>query len=316
MRSELRMRSAPARHAPASGGMRGAPGSDAGASSDAGVRMKPEARAGAEAARQRDLACLAHAIDTEVIPQLAMRHRSTQPVAGKTPDAKRQPQPADVAALLGHLLAGQTASIDALIARLRQEGCTVESVYLDLLKPAAQRLGDLWCDDEIDFANVTLACGRLQRVMRELSPEFAAEAEAAPHAHRALFVQAEGEQHGFGLSMLAEFFRRAGWDVLGGIGTAASDPLDRVRREWVDLVGLSVGSEPRLAWTREMVERVRAASLNRHLVVMVGGPLFDQHPELLGEVNADATATNARDALRLADALVASRQAAAGNRGT
>lgn len=263
--------------------------------------------------RHRDIACLARTIDAQVIPQLAVRHGVARAESGAAAEGEALPRQADIDSFLRHVMVGRHAEMVALVARLRQSGCTVERVYLNLLKPTARRLGELWLDDDIDFAHVTLACGHLQRLMRELSPEFAAEAEAAPHAHRALFVQAEGEQHSFGLSMLAEFFRRAGWDVLGGVGTATADPAERVRREWVDLVGLSVGSVPKLGWTRQAIERVRAASLNHHVVVMVGGPLFDRHPELLAEVVADGAAVNARDALSLAEALVAKRQAEAGS---
>jgi MerR family transcriptional regulator, light-induced transcriptional regulator len=265
-------------------------------------------------ARSRDVAAVAaltHAIDHQVIPRLALRHRGKAETGVITPQPARSNDPIDdgvVAACLAHVTAGRDAEVDVLIARVRQAGCTVERVYLDLLKPVARRLGQQWLEDEVDFTQVTLATGRLQRVMRDLSPAFAAEVEAAAQAHRALFVQAEGEQHSFGLSMLAEFFRRAGWDVLGGVGTATTDPVERVRREWVDMVGLSIGSLPRLEAMREWVARLRAASMNRKLVVIVGGPVFHEHPEAIGQIDADGSAPDAREALRLAEALVRQRQ--------
>ena len=194
------------------------------------------------------------------------------------------------------------------IAALRESGWSVEKIFLDLLKPAARRIGEMWCDDRIDFALATVALGQMQRMMRDLSAAFAAEAEAAAHAHRALFVQAIGEQHSFGLSMLAEFFRRAGWDVVGGVGGAVQDPVERVRREWVDMVGFSIGSEPNLARLLDVIRAVRGASMNPDLVVMVGGPLFDAHPELIAVAGADAAAADARQALTLAERMVAERQ--------
>jgi methanogenic corrinoid protein MtbC1 len=265
-------------------------------------RPAPRLQSGEE--RRRDTACLTHAIDADVIPRLAQRHRAREPQA----DGVLLPSTLDVEQFLDHVLAGRNAESDALIARLRAGGCPVEEVFLGLLKPAARRIGELWCDDRVDFAHATVALGRLQRVMRELSPAFAAEVEAAPHAHRALFVQAEGEQHSFGLSMLAEFFRRAGWDVVGGVGGAVHDPVERARREWVDLIGFSIGSEPNLVRLAEVIASVRSTSLNKDVVVMVGGPLFAEHPELLSRAAADATAIDARQALQVADRLVAERQ--------
>lgn len=256
--------------------------------------------------RERDMACLTQAIDVDVIPLLARRRG----IATDPPGMREAIGSADLDAFLGHLLASRLHDCEAVIAQLRARGASVEALYLALLMPTARRIGELWCDDQVDFAAVTVMLGHMQRWLRELSPAFSAEREAAPHAHRALFVQAAGEQHSFGLSMLAEFFRRAGWDVLGGVGGAGLDAAERVRRESVDLIGFSLGSEPQLPWLRRSIAQVRAASLNPRLVVMVGGPLFDQHPELLAGLSVDASATSAPEALQRAEALVARCQAA------
>jgi MerR family transcriptional regulator, light-induced transcriptional regulator len=261
---------------------------------------------------RRDVECIKQAIDDEVIPRLALRHRTEQTparaVSLRQPDGGHDTSAVDVERFLDHVLAGHSAQAELAVAMLRQSGWSVEQVFLDLLKPAASRIGELWCDDRVDFALATVALGHLQRMMRELSPAFAAEAEAAPHAHRALFVQAHGEQHSFGLSMLAEFFRRAGWDVVGGVGGPVHDPVERVRREWIDMIGFSIGSEPHLEELQAVIVGVRASSLNRHVVVMVGGPLFACQPELLVRAAADGAAIDARQALALAERLVAERQ--------
>jgi methanogenic corrinoid protein MtbC1 len=77
-----------------------------------------------------------------------------------------------------------------------------------------------------------------------------------------------------------------------------------VRKEWADVVGLSIGSERRLDWLRGCVADVRAASRNPAVVVMVGGPIFVLHPEWVAGVGADATARDARDAPRIASRLM------------
>lgn len=71
----------------------------------------------------------------------------------------------------------------------------VESLYLDLLAPAARHLGELWCADACDFASVTLALGRLQKVMHQLSPAFEGDVQHREHGRRALLVPVPGEQH-------------------------------------------------------------------------------------------------------------------------
>lgn len=281
--------------------------------------MRDDSRRGGSAAERRlDMQTLARTIDDDVIPRLALRHRQDGTSAQASPSADAAPagRPGDVPpaerevlAYTQQLLDGADAAAAATLDALRARGCSVETLLLHLLQPAARRLGDLWCDDRIDFAQCTLAVGRMQRAMRELSPAFAAESEPAARAHRALFVQASGEQHGFGLSMLAEFFRRAGWDVIGAGGAAAGEATERVRREWVDLVGFSVGSDVQLDRLRSAIAGVRAASQNPRVVVMLGGPLFAGRPDLLGACGADGGAVDADQALVQAARLVAERNA-------
>lgn len=272
-------------------------------------------RGGPTGGRRVDVQALARTIDDDVIPRLALRHRQEAAPAEPNPRApaarsgEALPGEREVRAYTKLVLDGADAQAASMLDALRARGCPVETIFLHLLQPAARLLGELWCDDRIDFAQCTLAVGRMQRVMRELSQAFAAECEPAARAHRALFVQASGEQHGFGLSMLAEFFRRAGWDVVGAVGAAAGEAAERVRREWIDVVGFSVGSEVQLDRLRSAIAGVRAASQNPRVVVMLGGPLFVERPELLAACGADGGAVDANQALLQAARLVAERNA-------
>jgi hypothetical protein len=152
----------------------------------------------------------------------------------------------------------------------------------------------MWDQDRIDFASTTVALGRLQRLMRQLSPDFGREVEHPPSGRRVLLTQPDSEQHMFGLSMVAEFFRREGWDVLGGVAGVGIEPIAWVRRDWFDVVGFSLGSELGLPWLRDTIAAVRLASRNASLVVLVGGPMFSLHPHWAGEVGADATTDGRR----------------------
>ena len=250
------------------------------------------------------LAHLARTIEADVIPRLVQAHRQGAP--GAAPDTvSLSTQSADeVTGFVALIVADDDSEVQAAVDARRRAGVSVETLYLDLFAPAARRLGEMWCDDTCDFSTVTVALGRLQRLLRELSPAFGTEVEHPANGRRAFFAQPVDEQHSFGLSMVAEFFRREGWDVFGVVGGAAEDPAVRVRREWADVVGLSVGSERRLDWLRRCIVEVRAASRNPGVVVMVGGPIFTLHPDWVASVGADATARDAKDAPRVASRLL------------
>jgi hypothetical protein len=96
---------------------------------------------------------------------------------------------------------------------------------------------------------------------------------------------------------------------VGTVGAAAGEAAERVRREWIDVVGFSVGSEVQLDRLRSAIAGVRAASQNPRVVVMLGGPLFVERPELLAACGADGGAVDANQALLQAARLVAERNA-------
>lgn len=252
------------------------------------------------AAKDR-LSRLARAIESDVIPRLVQAHRASEALRPAAP----KPNEADVQAFVADIVGDRDDAVAAMVDRMRQRGLPVEMLYLDLLAPAARLLGEMWNDDECDFATVTVALGRLQCLLRELSPAFGTEVAHPPNGRRALFAQPRDEQHSFGLSMVAEFFRRDGWEVVGGVGGAVDDPGARTRQEWVDVVGFSIGSELRLEWLRSRIQAVRESSRNRHIVVLCGGPIFTLHPQWLTHVGADATALDGREAPNVADRLLA-----------
>ena len=253
----------------------------------------------------RSVSALERTLRSEVIPRLVRAHRARPASQERAPAIG--PGPGDADRFLLELLGDQPPSLYPTVEMLLAEGAELEALCLGLFGPAASRLGSLWRDDRCDFTTVTVALGRLHRLMRELSATFDDSRTRGPRPPRVLLAQPHDEQHLFGLAMVAEFLRRDGWDVIGGVGAAVPDPGARVRDEWVDLAGFSIGSDDRIEWLRETIRRVRAMSCNEQVRVVVGGPVFITHPEWASEVGADGTARDAGAAVDLANGLVAHR---------
>lgn len=251
------------------------------------------------------LALLARAIEHEIIPRLMLAHRTPDEclsVPGlHNPAVTRQ----DVESFAKLILSGDPDVSQACITTMRSRGISVETIYLDLLAPVARYMGELWEQDLCDFTEVTIGLGRLHQVLRELSPAFGQPAGHAGNGRRILLLPSPGEQHTFGLVMVSEFFRRAGWDVAGGPWEAGADPVVMVRREWFDIVGFSLGAEFHLEDLSECIQAVRKAALNEHVGIMVGGPIFGLHPEYVARVGADCAATDGRQAPAMAEQMSA-----------
>lgn len=246
---------------------------------------------------------LAHAIEHEVIPRLMVAHRAHPDRAGFEPHAPVGEQ--GVAAFAKLILMPDDSAAWSCIQAMRTRCVPIESIYLDLLAPTARYLGELWMQDLCDFSDVTVGLGRLQRVLRELSHAFGQDAEPTAADRRVLLLPSPGEQHTFGLIMVGEFFRRAGWDVAGGAWQIGDDAIAMVEAERFDIVGFSLGGECHLDALARCIEAVRRSSRNRAVGIMVGGPLFLGHPEYLQRAGADLLATDGRSAPDMAEQLVA-----------
>ena len=209
------------------------------------------------------------------------------------------------------LIGPDDGSAWAFIEQLEARGASTASLYLGIVTQAARRLGELWDDDRCDFGQVTIGLGRLQQVVRRLSPSFQMAAVGrSAHPDTVLLLPAPGEQHTLGLLVLREFFQREGWHVAGGAISTGYDAVALVRSALVDVVGFSIGSIKHLAALAACIRAVRCASRNRHLAVMVGGPLMLDRPDLLVRLGADTTAADAPSAVRQATGLLALRAAA------
>lgn len=276
-------------------------------------RVDTFSREGAEAARADEtreeaelrMSVLAKAIEYEIIPRLMLAHRTQHECLTLPAIQTHVVSELDVREFAKLVLFQDESVAQACVDAMRVRGISVETIYLDLLAPVARYLGELWEQDVCDFTEVTIGLGRLQQVLHETSSAFGQAAQRPMTGRRVLLLPCPGEQHTFGIAMVAEFFHRAGWDVAGGPAQAAIDPEDMVRREWFDVVGLSLGGETHLGALCECIRNVRKASRNPNVGIIVGGPAFVANPGYAARVPADAVALSGRDAPGLADELVA-----------
>lgn len=256
----------------------------------------------------RRRAILTQAVQQEVIPHLLGQHAPVRDPAPHTRDVTE----AQVAHLAELALQPSSLAAVAFVTAMLDEGFAADTLYLDLLTPAAALLGQYWADDICNFADVTIGLIRLQQAMRALGPAFfGAHTLPSPTGPRALLLPLPGEQHTFGLVMLSDFFHRAGWNIWTGVVADTAELRAMVDAEWVDMVGFSLACNEGLDTARREIAAVRQASRNPALVVMVGGPPFARDPRgapsLAAAVGADGTACDGSQAVVTAHQLLPRR---------
>jgi MerR family transcriptional regulator, light-induced transcriptional regulator len=249
-------------------------------------------------------------LEREIIPRLILSCRSSasQPRGANSPSAtaptKRDFEPISVEDFADLLIREDVAEVSRYLTSLRNQGASLEWLYIDLMTPAARHIGYLWEEDLCSMIDVTLAVGRLQHILRELSPEFEDQSKATDVRRRAIILPMPGEQHTFGVSMISEFFRREGWDLWGWPLPENKDLIALVRREWFAIVGISLAADVNQPGLAALIRELRRVSRNPHLGIMVGGPMFLKNPKLAKELGADATAVDAKQAVVQAESLL------------
>lgn len=241
-------------------------------------------------------------IESEIIPRLLMAH-STGDDTGRARGA-RAIDPDDAlrfAQLPLHLeAAGLIEEVNAFLDR----GASVETVCLDLLAPAARKLGEMWERDECDFVDVTMGLWRLQEVMRDIAARAPVTDGKLATPRTALFSPMPGDNHHFGAMMIDEVFSRGGWKSEVMVKPERRELLDRLAREPFDLVGLTLARDCPSAALGNLIRAMRNVSANPQIFVFVGGRMINDNPDVAIEVGADGTAPDALSALEVANSMV------------
>lgn len=243
---------------------------------------------------------LVRAIETEIIPRLVLARREDSGIAITAPDIGA----AQVEQLTKLVISENSEQAATFVADLLDKGASVENIYLALFAPSARLLGEMWCSDLIDFTQVTIGVGRLQLLLRRYSPEFMDELSEQRSGRCILLLPAPGEQHSFGLVMVAEFFRRAGWEVWCDAAQANNDVAAIVSHQAFSIAGFSLSSVTRADGLASQIHAIRRASLNKSIGILVGGNAFDDNHDLVGRLGADAVARDGLHAVERAEEML------------
>lgn len=243
-------------------------------------------------------------VETELIPRLFVNHMMDVPASSPlVENSASEPQVGPwcsdqaISDFADLCVGNDPGTIDENITDLLARGVTLESIFLYLLEPVARHLGARWETDEMSFMDVHLGLTRLHQLICECeSIGYHAENVPLPN-HSILLTCAPGENHTFGLTMVADFFRRYGWRVSNLCGLDNDFLLARLKSTHYSAVGFSLHHERSFASLKEIIRKVRASTKNREVVVMVGGDYFIKRPESVKTVGADIYAGNGREAV-------------------
>jgi len=263
-------------------------------------------RAAADFRRPHDAAALDRTIEREIIPRLLMTHRTGSAVPRPTSvSTAGEVEQRAFRQFLEAIRAPSDQISSDLVRSLLDGGLPPDVIMMDLLAPAADTLGEMWYRDECGFVDVTVAVGRLQRILRELGQRQSLVPGNFNSPGRILASSLPGEQHTLGLYIVAEFFYSDGWGVMIGPPTEETPTPQLVASEWFDVVAFSVSRDDALLPLRHEIAATRRKSLNPRVRILVGGHAVNEHRDAVKLLGADARATDPHDAIRVAHQLLA-----------
>jgi methanogenic corrinoid protein MtbC1 len=270
---------------------------------DAGVNSPVEAHPLSKACTPEEyLSSLVRTIEGNILPHIVEHHLQSDRLTNGQLNVPAHPSVSDahIDALMALILQVDAGPSANYVKELFAQGIELEELYLNLLTPVARKLGEKWDNDDADFTQVTVALWRIKQLMYDLSPMFQEYAEYKQQGKSVMLVPLPGSQHTLGLFMVSEFFARAGWRVWGELAATEADILRMAKTQWFDVVGLSASLQEQFPDLKRMINEVRSVSLNPHVGIMIGSPVFNQNPELIDDLGADMVGIDAVDALEKA----------------
>lgn len=243
-------------------------------------------------------------IEKQIIPRLLEAHPSADQLPELAALSLKQPGEHEIQAFVALCLDPEPAASHRWIKDLQTQGYSTESLFLNLIAPAARHLGEQWERDRKDFSQVTLGLIRMQQLTHELGYAYRDGPQNMGHRRRIMLASAPGSQHILGLVMVSEFFRKERWEVVVEIAATPHELTHAVANEWFDMLGLSVGVVEQLPSLPGLVQALRDKSRNPDIKVLLGGPAFQIQHVSAQSTGADAIALDAMAGVQMANQLL------------
>jgi methanogenic corrinoid protein MtbC1 len=183
------------------------------------------------------------------------------------------------------------------IAELLNLGMSVDSIVLELIPRIARKLGDQWVSDSLSFSEVTIATGRLQKLIYSLDHLFQETRTHASTAHTILVSAAPGSHHTLGPLILSNYFTWAGWNVLSESTPSQHYIETTVANKSLTAIAISIADYDQLDQLPTLIQSIRNKSRNPGIIVLTGGSLYNADAMSFGHIKADIKSNTPEEAL-------------------
>ncbi|SIS50520.1 B12 binding domain-containing protein [Roseivivax lentus] len=180
---------------------------------------------------------------------------------------------------------------DKLVSELLSDGLHADDL-IDVCIPAAARvLGAMWCEDQLNFAEVTIGSARLQGLLSLLAPPWSVPSDGDSEPAIAI-VLPDGETHTLGVHVITAQLRRKNASVRLLFGPTTATLLRILRNDPFDGVFFSCTRKSKLPAIAEMMTRIKS-SFTRPPALILGGLALTSAEKEAKASRADLVTDNA-----------------------
>lgn len=203
---------------------------------------------------------------------------------------------------LDALLRGDRQQASGAILAAVEAGTPLRDIYLEVFQRSQYEVGRLWQMNKISVAQEHYCSAATQLNMSLLYPRIFTTARTG---HSLVAACVQGDLHGIGARIVADFFEMEGWDASYlGADTPVAGLVDMVAQRRAEVLALSATMTFHVRAVADVITTVRAAPACRAVKILVGGHPFNVAPGLWREVGADGYGRDAADAVCVATRLV------------
>jgi methanogenic corrinoid protein MtbC1 len=189
---------------------------------------------------------------------------------------------------------------ETLLSDLRDRRISPDQIVDIYIPQTAIELGQMWVEDAIGFAQVTIATARLQGLLTLLAPPWAAKPSEDAHGTHVLLLLQGDDSHTLGPHVATAQLRRMGSSVRILFGANADTVIRTLSEESYDMVLFSGSRAESLASIAKMVKRVRTGILAPPPMVL-GGIVLTLTDGVKEKTGVDLVTTDVKVALKLCE---------------
>lgn len=199
------------------------------------------------------------------------------------------------------LLNGERHIAGQLVFDAVEQGVSPQEIYLHVFQATQREIGRLWQMNQITVAQEHFCTSATQLIMAQLYPKIF---RGDKNGRKMVATSISGELHEIGVRIISDFFEMEGWDTYY-LGANCPTPgiLQALVDRKADLLAVSATMTFHVRAVENLIGAVREHEELSATKILVGGYPFNAEPELWNRIGADACATDASQAVAVAEQL-------------